>query len=65
MLQSMKECKKEERETDSTEGRDEDAVSLPEHEAERRGLERLTLSGFREPSGTLPEQEWRGLSEKG
>ena len=67
ILQSMEECKKGERETDSAEIRDEDAVTLPEHESERRGLERLSLSGVREPScsSTLPEQEWRGSSEEG
>ena len=67
MLQSMEECKKGESETDSTEIRDEDTVRLPEYEAEMRGLERLTLSGVREPSSssTLPEQEWRGSSEEG
>ena len=67
MLQSMEECKKGESETDSTEIRDEDAVRLPEYAGERRGLERLTLSGVREPSSssTLPEQEWRGSSEEG
>ena len=65
MLQSMEECKKGERETDSAEIKNEDAVTLPEHESERRGLERLSLSGVREPScsSTLPEQEWRGSSE--
>ena len=67
MLQSMEECKKGESETDSTEIRYEDTVRLPEYEAERRGLERFTLSGVREPSGssTLPDQEWRGSSEEG
>ena len=67
MLQSMDECKKGKTETDSTEIRDEDAVTLPEHESERGGLERLSLSGVREPSSssTLPEQEWRGSSEEG
>ena len=67
ILQSMEECKKGKSETDSTEIRDEDAVRLPEYAAERRGLERLTLSGVREPSSssTLPEQEWRGSSEEG